>query len=159
MARLAMRTFAFGPSSIRLVRCHAALVAGKAAPDVVEQAAVDLEDDLEVARQQHLEPRERPFLQGLGQQRVVRVRQRPLGEIPRLVPAEVRLVEQDAHQLGDGHRRVRVVELDGDLLGERAPVGIGAAEAAHEIGERAGDEEILLHEPQPLPLLVVESSG
>ena len=108
----------------------AALVAGEAAPDVVEQAAVDLEDDLEVARQQHLEPRERPFLERLGQQRVVRVRERPLGEVPGLVPSEVRLVEQDPHQLGDGHGRVRVVELDGDLLGKRAPVGVAAAEAA-----------------------------
>ena len=48
-------------------------------------------------------------------------------------------------------RRVRVVELDGDLVGQRAPVGVAAAEAAHEVGQRAGDEEVLLHEPQPLP--------
>ena len=75
---------------------------------------------------------QRPLLQGLGQQGVVGVGERPPGEVPGLVPAEVRLVEQDAHQLGDGQRRVRVVELDGHLLGERAPVGIGAAEAAHE---------------------------
>ena len=32
----------------------------------------------------------------------------------------LRLVEQDAHQLGDGQRRVGVVELDGDLVGQRA---------------------------------------
>ena len=54
----------------------AAVVAGEAGADVVEQAAVDLVDDLEVARQQHLEPGERPFLQRLGQQRVVGVGQR-----------------------------------------------------------------------------------
>ena len=46
---------------------------------------------------------QRPFLQRLGQQRVVGVGQRPPREVPGLVPAEVRLVEQDAHQLGDGH--------------------------------------------------------
>ena len=136
----------------------AALVAGEAVADRIEQAAVDLVDDLQVPRQQHLEPGDRPFLQGLGQQRVVGVGQRPLREVPGLVPAELRFVEQDAHQLGDGHRRVRVVELDGDLLGQRAPVGVAAAEAPHEVGQRAGDQEILLHEAQPLPLLV-ESSG
>ena len=129
----------------------AALVAGEAVANLVEKAAVDLVDDLQVARQQHLEPGERPFLQRLGQQRVVRVGQRPLGEVPGLVPAEVRVVEQNAHQLGDRQRRVRVVELDGDLLGKRAPVGVAAPEAPHEVGQRAGDQEILLHEAQALP--------
>ena len=47
--------------------------------------------------------------------------------------------------------RMRVVELDGDLLRERAPIGIASPEAAHEIGERAGDQKILLHEAQSLP--------
>ncbi len=131
---------------------HATVVAGEAGPDVIEQAAVDLEDDFQVARQQQLEPRQRPFLERLGQQRVVGVGQRPLGEVPRLIPSEARLVEQDAHQLGDGQRRVGIVELDGDLLGQRAPVVIGAPEPSDQIGERAGDEKVLLHEPQPLAL-------
>ena len=67
------------------------------------------------------------------------------------VPSEVRFIQQNPHQLGNGHRRMRVVELDGDLLGQRAPIGVAAAEAPHEIGQRAGDEKILLHEAQPLP--------
>ena len=70
----------------------------------------------------------------------------------------MRLVEQDAHQFGDGQRRVGVVELDGDLVGKAAPVGVVAAEPAHEVRQRAGDQEILLHEAQRLALLV-ESSG
>ena len=68
---------------------HAALVAGKAGAHVVQQPAVDLVDDLQVPRQQHLEPGDRPFLQRLGQQRVVRVGQGPLGDVPGLVPAEL----------------------------------------------------------------------
>ena len=131
---------------------HPALIPGKAAPDVIEQPAVDLEDDLQVARQQHLEPREGPLLERLGQQRVVRVGERSPGEVPGLIPSEVRLVEQDPHQLGDGQRRVRVVELDGDLLGKRAPVGVGAPESSDQVGQRAGDEKVFLDEPQPLPL-------
>ena len=47
-------------------------------------------------------------------------------------------------------RRVRIVELDGDFLGERAPVGVGLPEAAHEIGQRASNEKVLLHEAQSL---------
>ena len=112
---------------------HPSAVAGEPGPDLVEQAPVDLEDDLEMAREQQLEPRQWPLLQRLGQERVIRVGERPSGEIPGLVPAEVRLVEQNSHQLGDGQRRVRVVELDGDLAGKRVPVGIGAPEAPHEI--------------------------
>lgn len=45
---------------------------------------------------------------------------------PGLVPAEALAVEQEAHQLGRGERRVRVVHLDGHLLGELGPVDGGA---------------------------------
>ena len=99
---------------------HAAVVAGVARADVVEEAAVDLVDDLQVPRQHQLEQADRPVLQRLGQQRVVGVGQRPPRQVPGLVPAELRLVEQDPHQLGDGQRGMRVVELDGDLVGQRA---------------------------------------
>ena len=103
MARFAMRTCLRRAFLDQAHARDAALVAGEADPDGIEQAAVDLVDDLQVARQQHLEPRDRPFLQGFGQQGVVRVGQSPLREVPGLVPAEVRLVQQNAHQLGHGH--------------------------------------------------------
>ena len=54
---------------------HAALVARESGPNRIQQAAVDLVDDLQMTRQQHLEPRDRPFLQRFGQQRVIRVTQ------------------------------------------------------------------------------------
>ena len=38
--------------------------------------------------------------------------------LPGLVPVEFVLVDQQAHQLGDGQRRMGVVELDRDLVGE-----------------------------------------
>src|SRR5262249_26343646 len=91
----------------------AALVAGEAVADGIEQSTVDLEDDLQMARQQQLEPREGPLFERLGQQRVVRVRERPPREVPGLIPPEMRLVEQDPHQLGDGNGGMRIVELDG----------------------------------------------
>ncbi len=73
-----------------------------------------------------------------------------MGELPGLVPAEVRFIQQDAHQLRHGHRRVGVVELDGDFLGKRAPVIVAAAEAPDEIGQRTGNEKVLLYEAQAL---------
>ncbi len=63
-----------------------------------------------------------------------------------LIPPELRLVEQDSHKFGNGHGRMRVVELNGNLVREDIPVSVGAQKAPHEIGERAGDQEILLHE-------------
>ena len=68
IARFAMRRSApSGPSSIRLDAAARAVVAGETGADVVEEAAVDLVDDLQVARQQDLEPFDRPLLQRLGQ--------------------------------------------------------------------------------------------
>ena len=100
-----------------------------------------------MARQQDLEPLERPFLERLGQERVVRVRQGLLGQVPGLIPAEVRVVQQDPHQLGDGEGRVRIVELDGDPFWKRAPVGVAPAESSDQIRQRASDEKVFLHEP------------
>ena len=131
---------------------HAGLVAGIPMAHVGEEPAIDLEDDFELPRQQPLEIMQRPFLQRLGQQRVVGVGQRPAREIPGLLPLQVRLIEQDAHQLGHRQGGMGVVELDRDLVGKRAPVGVVAAESPHEVGQRAGNQEILLREAQPLSL-------
>ena len=152
MARCAIRTF-FGRAF--LDQAHArepALVAGKRCADDVEEAAVDLVDDFELARQHHLEPGQRPLLQRLGQQRVVRVGERALGEVPRLVPPQLRVVQQDAHQLGHGQRGMRVVELNRDLVGQRGPVVACGAEPADRVRQRAGDEKVLLEEAKPFAL-------
>ncbi len=45
------------------------------------------------------------------------------------------------------------------MLGKLTPIGVAAPEATHEIGQRAGDQEILLNEfGKPCPV-AVESSG
>jgi len=44
-----------------------ALVSGEASPDVIEQPPVYLINDLELTRQQPLEPCDRPFLKRFGQ--------------------------------------------------------------------------------------------
>ena len=148
IARFAIRTCRAGASSIRLIRATLASSPGCVGPDVVQEAPVDLVDDLQVPGQEGLEQLDRPLLQGLGQERVVGVRQGAHREVPRLVPAELRLVEQDAHQLGHGHRRMGVVELDRHLVRQRRPVVPAAAEPGDDVGQRAGDQEILLDEPQ-----------
>ena len=45
---------------------------------------------------------------------------------------------------------MRVVELQRDFVGQRRPVVAGGAKTADRVGERAGHQEVLLQEAQPL---------
>ena len=95
---------------------NALLVARIASPGIVEKAPIDFENDLQMSRQQLLKVVERPSFESLGQQRVVGVGQSPSCQIPGLVPTEARIIEQDPHQLRYRQCRVRIVELDRDLV-------------------------------------------
>ena len=56
---------------------------------LVKKAPIDLIDDLEMARQDPLEQIDRPLFERLRAQGMVGIRQRPNGQIPGLVPAEI----------------------------------------------------------------------
>src|SRR5215813_9366214 len=116
----------------------------------IKQASIDLEDNFQMTRQDRLKPCERPFLESFGEQCVVGVRQSPLCELPSLVPAEMRFIEQNPHQLRNCHRWMCIVELDGDFIWKRTPVKIVCSETSHEIRERTGDEKVLLYKTQSL---------
>ena len=63
------------------------------------------------------------------------------------------LVHQDAHQLGDGHRRMGVVDVDGHLVREDGPLGaVDGQEVAHDVLHGGGGEEVLLLQAQLLAL-------
>jgi hypothetical protein len=89
----------------------------EARADVGAEAPVDLLDDLDVARQQAPQQFQRPALERLRQNGVVRVREDGLRQLPGVLPAEPLAVDQDPHQLGDRERGMRVVELDLDRGG------------------------------------------
>ena len=72
-------------------------------------------------------------------------------QIPGFVPSELCLVEQNPHQLRHRHGRMRIVELNRNFVGKRAPIGVAASKPSYNIGKRACNEKILLHEPQSLP--------
>ena len=101
-----------------------------------------------MARQQPPEHRRRPRLEGLGQQRVAGVGERPAGDGPGLLPVQPVLVDEQAHQLRDRQHRVGVVELDDDLVRERLPVAVAEPEPADDVPQRARDQEILLLQAQ-----------
>ena len=133
---------------------HAHIVA-EAGAQLVAPAAVDLADDLPHARQLTLDEALRPRLERLGHDGMVRIVDAGGDDIPRLVPAEAVVIEQQAHELGDDERRVRVVDLDDVVLGKVAHRAVARAVGAQDALRRRGDEEILLADAQGLALDVV----
>jgi len=75
-----------------------------------------------------------------------------LGDVPRLVPEHLLLVDEHPHQLGDGDRGVGVVEVDRGEVGQLPQVLARLAEPAKDVRDRAAHEEVLLLEPQLLAL-------
>lgn len=133
---------------------HARIVA-EAGAQVVAPAAVDLADDLPHARQLALDEALRPGLERLGHDGVVRIVDAGGNDGPCLVPAEAVVIEQQAHELGDDERRVRVVDLDDVVLGKVAHRAVARAMGAQDALRRRRDEEILLADAQGLALDVV----
>ncbi len=106
-----------------------------------------------MAREDAGEERHAPLFERLGEKRVVGVAEGLRDDFPSGVPVEIVLVQEDAEELGDGDGGVRVVELHRDLRVEIGPRIAGVAEvAADDVAQRAGDEEILLHETQLLAI-------
>ena len=89
---------------------------------LVEMHGVDEIDDLHMARQQPLHQRHRPGFERLGQQRMIGVGESRLRDAPGLFPFDAMHVDEKPHQFGDADRRMRVVELDRDLVGELTDV-------------------------------------
>ena len=133
------------------VAAHA-LALAEVVDQEVDPALVDLAHDLPQARQQLLDQILRPLLQGLAHDGVVGVGHAVAHDLPALVPAEAVLVHQQAHQLGDDHGRVGVVDLDDVVLGEAAHVAPLGDVLAQDVLGAGGDEEILLLEAQGLAL-------
>ncbi len=128
------------------------VVARKLQANLLQEAAVDLVDDLDVARQHSGEQGQRPLFQGLGQQGVVGVGERLFGDLPGLLPRHRVLVDQLPHQFGDGDGRVGVVQLDAEHFMEAFQRQALAFAQAQHVLDRAGHEEILLLQAQLLAL-------
>ena len=109
------------------------VITGKACPDFVEEAPVNLVNDFQVARQHLAEHRQRPRLERLRQKRMVGVAEGSHGDPPRRLPVDVAIVHQQTHQLGDGDRRMRVVELNGEALREPLHRHVGGVERVQHV--------------------------
>ena len=122
---------------------------------------IDLVDELQVTRQHPAKQRHRPALERLGQDGVVGVGKGPGRHLPGCLPIELLEVDQQPHELGDGERRVRIVELDGRLVREagkhrqalrRIEHLPALLVAAQDVLQGRRDEEVLLLEPEFLAL-------
>ena len=107
---------------------------------------VDLVDDLKVTREQVLDQWDRPLLKSFCHDSVVGVAKGIDNNAPSSVPVETLLIYQDALQLRNGKRRVSVVKLDGNLVGELLPGLLRLLETTDDIVERGSTPEVLLLE-------------
>ena len=81
---------------------------------------------------------------------MVRVTEACHGDGPSHIPVESPFINQQSHQLRHADGGVRVVELHGKALGEAFDRYIGQVEQTQHVLQRAGHEEILLRQAQPL---------
>ena len=84
--------------------------------DVQQEPAVDLLHDLVDPREQSLEQVYRPLFQRLCHDRVIGVRAGLCRDLPRLIPLQAVIIEQNPHQLGDRHCRVCIIQLESNFL-------------------------------------------
>ena len=129
------------------------LVARVAQAHLLQEAAVDFVNQLEVSGQQASKQVEVPFLECLGKQGVVGVSHGTAGDIPSLVPFHVAIIDQQTHQFCDRDGGVGVVELNGPVLREvvnRKPTVI---QAAQHVLEGAAHKEVLLFKAQAASLI------
>ena len=122
---------------------------------VRQQPAVDLLRDGEDTRELLAEQLDAPALQRLGHDGVVRIRQRAAADVPRLVPAHVVLVDEQAHQLRHAQRRMGVVNMDGDLFRQAFKRAIAVKMRLDDALQRRRHQQILLPQAQALAADVI----
>ncbi len=117
-----------------------------------QELLVDAIDDLEVARQEAFEELHRPGFQRLRQQRVIGVAEHLAADIPGRGPGHVVLVHEQAHELGNRQRRMRVVQLDRERAGQFFQRALFGEMGCQDVLDAGAHEEILLLEAQLLAL-------
>ena len=117
-------------------------------------AQVDRVDDHVETGQQLTEDVDGPSLQGLGHDRVVGVGDRGKGDLKGEVEVDALLVHENAHELRTTHRGVRVIGVDGDVVGKMLPVGpMSLLVAAKYRLEASAHKEVLLLKTEQPPVL------
>ena len=122
---------------------------GERVEELLAQAAVQLLHDGVNARQRLSHHVLRPLFQRLSHDGVVGIRHSRLGNALSLFPRQPLFIHKNAHQLRNDHRRVRVVDVESDLLRQLAHVrAVNALKVLDGVLQRRADEEIFLHQAE-----------
>ena len=114
----------------------------------------DLVDDLVHAGEELGERADGPLLQSLGQDGVVGVAHDLRHDVPGVVPLELLLVDEDAHELGAAHGGVRVVGMDGHKLRQQLPVStVFLLKGVEQAVDAGRDKQVLLLQAQQTAVL------
>lgn len=114
----------------------------------------DLVDDLVHAGEELGEHADGPLLQGLGQDGVVGVAHDLRHDVPGVIPLELLLVDEDAHELGAAHGGVRVVGVDGHKLRQQLPVlAVLLLKGVEQAVDAGRDKQVLLLQTQQTAVL------
>ena len=105
---------------------------------------VDRRNDRIDARQQLFEHLLRPGLQRFLHHRMVGIVEYLADDPIRLIPAQMLLVQQYAQKLGDGEGRMRIVDLQHHLVGQRSYIAETLFMLAHHVLHGGGSQEIIL---------------
>ena len=114
------------------------------APDISTIAVVDFLDNLINSREKRSEKILGPTFKRFFHDRVVGVSHRFGDDLPGVVPFVAALVKQNTHQLRNGKRGMRVVDVNGVLLGKVCHGGEVAQMTLDDVLNRSGNKEILL---------------
>ena len=135
---------------------HALRFAGEEVPQARAETLVHFHQNLIDARQQALHHVFRPLFERFRHDGVVGVRHCAADNLLRFVPAQAFFVHQQAHQFRNRQTRMRVVDVDDDLLRQLAPVrAVELLEVLEDVLEGGGGEEILLLQAEQLAFVVV----
>ena len=127
------------------------------------QLVVNAADDVHNLGNHGAQQVQGPLFQSLGHDGVVGVGEGALGDGEALLEIHA-LVHQQTDELGDGHGRMGIVQLNGIVVGKPAQVvAVGVLEGPQHILQRSGGQHVLLLDAQALAfpggVVGVENTG
>ena len=128
---------------------------GETVPQIVAETAVDLFENPVDTRQSARDQVLRPRFESLGKNGMICVSARRRRDIPRNLPIKVIFVHEDAHQLGNCKRGMRIVDVDCRHLRQKRQRTVTAFVVGDDTLQRRRNEEILLFETERLPFVMV----
>ena len=121
--------------------------------EIADEFPVDFVNDLHVAREHLFEQIDRPFLERIHEHGVVGETENLRSDFPSLRVRKPMLIDEQAQQLRDGERRMRVVQLHRDLVRELVKRVMIHQVAANNVLDGGRHHEVLLFQAKLFALV------